>query len=151
MKREASLDLLTQGTRLKVEELLQDIEDSKLPFVVFETYRSQERQDYLYAKGRTTQGPRVTWAKKSKHTKRTAVDFILDSDRLQGVHLELYAEHGAWYTGTRAKRSFLECGDILGAWLVFGALAEQNGLVWGGRWKKRPTDLIGWDPYHVQG
>lgn len=42
--------------------------------VVSETYRSQERQNELYAQGRTAPGNKVTWTKKSNHTSRKALD-----------------------------------------------------------------------------
>jgi len=44
------------------------------PIKVVETYRTQERQDGLYAKGRTAPGAQVTWTRTSKHTEGLAVD-----------------------------------------------------------------------------
>lgn len=44
------------------------------PVVVVESYRSQARQDALYAQGRTTQGNVVTWTRNSLHTQRRAFD-----------------------------------------------------------------------------
>lgn len=48
-----------------------------LPLIV-ETYRSQERQNYLYSIGRTIQldNNKVTWTLNSIHTKRNAVDVV---------------------------------------------------------------------------
>ncbi len=43
-----------------------------------ETYRAQSRQDTLYAQGRDTNGPVVTWTQNSKHTQGRAVDLLLD-------------------------------------------------------------------------
>lgn len=45
---------------------------------VSETYRSQARQNALYAQGRETAGPVVTWTLNSKHTQGRAVDVVLD-------------------------------------------------------------------------
>ncbi len=39
-----------------------------------EGYRSQERQNELYAQGRTKPGKIITWTKKSLHTARQAAD-----------------------------------------------------------------------------
>lgn len=39
-------------------------------FKVLEGVRSVERQKELYAKGRTTPGPKVTWTMQSKHLKQ---------------------------------------------------------------------------------
>jgi len=46
---------------------------------VAETYRSQTRQDALFAQGRQTPGPVVTWTHNSKHTQGRAVDLVLDN------------------------------------------------------------------------
>ncbi|MGH2899958.1 MAG: M15 family metallopeptidase, partial [Solirubrobacteraceae bacterium] len=45
---------------------------------VAETYRSQERQNTLFAQGREAPGPIVTWTRNSKHTEGRAVDVMLD-------------------------------------------------------------------------
>ena len=46
---------------------------------VGETLRTQARQDVLYAQGRETPGPVVTWTTNSKHTQGRAVDLVLDN------------------------------------------------------------------------
>jgi uncharacterized protein YcbK (DUF882 family) len=46
---------------------------------VTETYRTQERQNALYAQGRYTGGQVVTWTQNSKHTQGRAVDVALDN------------------------------------------------------------------------
>ena len=53
---------------------LDECERKGLDVLVTETYRSQERQNYLYEQGRTRPGKKVTWTKKSKHTSRRAFD-----------------------------------------------------------------------------
>ena len=45
---------------------------------VGETYRSQSRQNSLYAQGRSAPGPIVTWTQSSKHTTGRAVDLVVD-------------------------------------------------------------------------
>ncbi|MCT6925263.1 M15 family metallopeptidase [Metasolibacillus sp.] len=44
---------------------------------ITETYRSQERQNYLYAQGRTRPGAIVTWTLSSKHKSRLAWDIAV--------------------------------------------------------------------------
>lgn len=44
---------------------------------ITETYRSQERQNYLYAQGRTRPGSIVTWTLKSNHSSRLAWDIAV--------------------------------------------------------------------------
>ncbi len=45
---------------------------------IVETTRTQDRQDYLYAQGRTRPGDVVTWTKDSAHTRGEAVDVVVD-------------------------------------------------------------------------
>ncbi|MDM5349678.1 M15 family metallopeptidase [Lysinibacillus sphaericus] len=44
---------------------------------ITETYRSQERQKYLYAQGRTRPGQIVTWTLDSNHKSRLAWDIAV--------------------------------------------------------------------------
>jgi hypothetical protein len=45
---------------------------------VVETLRTQERQDFLYAQGRTRPGPVVTWTRNSNHLAGRAADVLID-------------------------------------------------------------------------
>ena len=45
---------------------------------VVETVRTQERQDALFAQGRTTEGPIVTWTRNSRHLGGAAADVVID-------------------------------------------------------------------------
>lgn len=75
---------------------------------ITETYRSQERQNYLYEQGRTRPGQIVTWTKKSRHTSRLAWDIAVAPPK------SLYD------TATLNK---------------VGAIARKLGITWGGDWK----------------
>ena len=82
-----------------------------LDVLVVSTYRDNEYQNWLYAKGRTTKGDKVTSARggESEHNKRLAVDFcIMDGKRCD------------WNN----KAKFTQAGKI----------AENLGLKWAGRW-----------------
>lgn len=74
---------------------------------IIETYRSQERQNYLYEQGRSRPGQIVTWTKSSNHTARKAFDVI------QNVK------------GDEYNSAFLT---------KVGKLAKEFGLDWGGTW-----------------
>jgi hypothetical protein len=45
---------------------------------VTETFRTQSRQDALFAQGRTAPGPTVTWTRSSNHTKGLAADIVIE-------------------------------------------------------------------------
>lgn len=53
---------------------LNDCARLNLQFRITEVYRTQERQNQLYAQGRAKPGPIVTYTKSSNHTKRLACD-----------------------------------------------------------------------------
>ncbi len=74
---------------------------------ITETYRSQERQKYLYAQGRTRPGQIVTWTLDSNHKSRLAWDIAV------GPPQDLY--------------------DVATLSRV-GAIARKLGITWGGVW-----------------
>ena len=74
MTRIDSMDQLNEKTREALLLFLEIAEDEGLPVLVTETYRTQERQEYLYSLGRTAEGGIVTWTTESEHTKRSAFD-----------------------------------------------------------------------------
>lgn len=80
-----------------------------LNVLITETYRSQERQNYLYAQGRTRAGNIVTWTTKSNHTGRMAWDIC------KNVKGKEYSD----------AKFFEQCG----------AIAKKLGITWGGTWK----------------
>ena len=55
---------------------------------VAETFRTQSRQDALFAQGRDAPGQVVTWTRNSKHTEGRAVDLVLDGGQ---AGLDAYA------------------------------------------------------------
>ena len=87
---------------------LEECKRQGLNVLITETYRSQERQDYLYAQGRTRKGNKVTWTRYSRHTSRRAWDICKN---LKGHE----------YSDTEF---FNKCGEI----------ARSLGITWGGDW-----------------
>jgi len=74
---------------------------------ITETYRSQERQNYLYAQGRTRPGQIVTWTLNSNHKSRLAWDIAVGPPQ-------------SLYDVTTLNR--------------VGAIARKLGITWGGDW-----------------
>ncbi|MEV9640406.1 M15 family metallopeptidase [Mammaliicoccus sciuri] len=75
---------------------------------VTETYRSQARQKYLYAQGRTRPGNIVTWTLNSNHASRLA-----------------------WDIAVAPPKSLYDVSTLNKA----GAIARKLGITWGGDWK----------------
>lgn len=65
------LDKLNPNFRKKVELFLKEVWDKVF---ITESWRSQERQEYLYSLWRTIPGKTVTWTLASEHTKGLAID-----------------------------------------------------------------------------
>lgn len=109
-RRISDLNELHPLVKQQAELLLEKCKANGLNAKIIETYRSQERQNYLYEQGRTRPGNIVTWTKNSNHTSRKAFDLI------QNVK------------GDEYNTSFL---------IKVGSLAKQVGLDWGGDWKQK--------------
>ncbi|MFY0521440.1 M15 family metallopeptidase [Lysinibacillus sp. UGB7] len=92
---------------------------------ITETYRSQERQKYLYAQGRTRPGQIVTWTLNSNHKSRLAWDIAVGPPQ-------------SLYDVTTLNR--------------VGAIAKKLGIEWGGTWTNaidRPHFEV--KPYKLEG
>lgn len=111
--RQWKLDGLAPAFRRAVEAVLNDVEQER----VFETIRTNERQEYLYGFGRSyddkrPRGP-VTAAKTAMngwHFFGLAVDIVQD-------------DKDPWVAPTAF-------------WQSLGLAYEKHGCVWGGRWKR---------------
>lgn len=82
-----------------------------LDVFITETYRSQERQNYLYSLGRTRAGNKVTWTKNSRHTSRRAWDIACRGGVLYNTAV------------------LAQCGEV----------AAELGITWGGTWSTPDT------------
>lgn len=76
----SDLDQLTPDTKALAEEFLARCQAEGLEVKITETYRTQGRQNQLYAQGREIEGPRVTWTRNSLHTRRRAFDIAKEGD-----------------------------------------------------------------------
>jgi uncharacterized protein YcbK (DUF882 family) len=81
----AALDPELQAKLARVAARMK--EETGLDVNVTETYRSQDRQNALFAQGRETPGQVVTWTQNSKHTQGRAVDVTLGG----GAEMDAYA------------------------------------------------------------
>ena len=93
--------------RDRVEAFLRAAADAGFNILITETWRSSERQEYLYSLGRTQPGSIVTWTHQSAHMLGEAIDIV-------------FVQNGkATYQGD---------------WEGVARVGEANGLSWGGRW-----------------
>lgn len=99
---------LTENAQKACRLFMEKCAEKGLNVLITETYRTQERQNELYAQGRTKSGKIVTWTKNSRHTSRRAWDIC------KNVKGEEYSD----------SNFFKDCG----------AVAKTLGITWGGDW-----------------
>lgn len=108
LARDTDLSKLHPAMRERVIKLQQKLKERGVPMRLFEAYRSPERQQLLYAKGRTRGGSIVTKAKpfQSYHQFGVAVDMVID---IRGREWDdKTAEGKAWW------RAYHECAREVG-------------------------------------
>ncbi len=90
MQRIESIEELDDKTKEACQLFLKIAKDEGLKVKITETYRTKERQEYLYAQGRTRPGKIVTWTLKSKHMERNAFDIAKDEPGHEYDDLEFF-------------------------------------------------------------
>jgi len=108
-----------------VKDVLGEMARQGHPMIVTDGLRSTATQQALYAKGRTTPGPRVT-----------------NADGIKNKSNHQAKDDGLGYA---VDCTFLHDGKPCWCekhpWNVYGSVAKMNGLEWGGDWtsiKDRP-------------
>lgn len=97
---------LTPAAQNACRLFLKKCKEAGLNIFLTETYRSQARQNQLYAQGRTEPGKIVTWTLNSRHTSRRAWDIAVIGKDL--------------YDMTVIRKA--------------GAIGQSLGITWGGEW-----------------
>lgn len=113
-----SLDQLEPDFKMLVLRWLNECYLAGLDILVVSTYRDNEYQNMLYAKGRTTAGRIVTNAKggQSQHNHRLAVDFcVMDGKACDWENVADFSKAGR--------------------------IAEAVGLEWAGRWTGKLKEI----------
>ena len=102
------ISALTVEAQKACRAFLEKCEKAGVDIFLTETYRSQERQNALYAQGRTAPGQIVTWTKNSRHTSRRAWDIACNLPQ-------------ALYDTSVLKQA--------------GQIGMEMGITWGGSWQ----------------
>jgi peptidoglycan hydrolase-like protein with peptidoglycan-binding domain len=118
--RQQDLAVLHPVIRESVKRVQEQLDEEKLPFRVFEAYRTPERQRLLYRQGRDVPGDIVTKARPwdSYHQYGLAVDFVL------------YIS-GSW--------SWKSTGQYAKMWQRLHVIGRQHGL-----------EPLSWESPHLQ-
>lgn len=118
--RDVDLNHLHPKMRSAYADVLSDLASDKLPFELFEAFRTPERQAFLYAQGRTTAGPIVTNAQPwtSYHQYGLAIDLALKIN-------------GQW--------SWSISGNYAKNWTRMNQIGQKHGL-----------EPLSWEKPHLQ-
>ncbi len=96
-----------------------------LEVMIYCTYRSNTEQDLLYAQGRTTNGPIVTYAKAGQSKHNFTVNGKPASLAFDGVPLR----NGKPVWNKKTDEDYA-------LWQKYGRIAKSVGLEWAGDWKR---------------
>ena len=118
---------LHPALRKPLELALEECHTNGLVVYVFESYRTPERQQYLYEQGRTRDGNIVTNAKPyfSWHQYGLAFDLVFDGDSRDGIQW-------SWEGDYNTEQLY---GDKRDDYTRVGAILERYGFEWAARWK----------------
>jgi len=103
----------------KFKEFAVRMAEERIPFLLTCTFRTQDEQNHLWARGRTIPNTRkVTWTRHSRHTDREAFDIAIVMNGRPTWDLKVNVNN-----------------DTVGDYFEAGEIGERCGLVWGGRFK----------------
>ena len=119
MKADRDLTKLDPAFRRKLEAVIKDLAEHGLKLFVTEGFRSLERQQWLYAQGRTRTGPLVT--------------------NCDGI-LHQSAHQFGWAADVAFRGAKLYPPGESPAWKLLASSAKAHEICWGGNWrfKDRP-------------
>lgn len=139
------IDSLSTNFRIKFDLWRQEVIEKFPNAVVFEARRSQERQDWLYAQGRTRPWKIVTWTKTSNHFSGNAVDIVFrNDDKLQRVWpywelIEIAKKYGIRNLSPKELCHFEDDWSPIKNQYIMSQLAKQAIGLWIRSWE-RPLD-----------
>ena len=168
-KRYNNLSYLYSDFRQEVEQLMLSIAQNQLPFVLYETYRTPQRQAALVSEGYSLEKHPFN----NPHVNGLAVDLLLDKRAIQSRTQDSLVLQSAVEKalGERAERSLVyDLGTnlvpadgkeprtivqnqiVLNYWNNLGSLIENQfpKLYWGGNKNIKKNQLIGEDPTHIE-
>ena len=120
------LDELHPTTRICHSKFIAECKARGIKIITTNTWRSFDHQASLYAKGRTTPGRKVTYAKPGQ----TPHNYVLDGDIPASLAFDIVPQvKGKLVWGTK--------GVDYALWEYIGAIAKSCDLVWGGKFRNK--------------
>lgn len=150
-QRQSDPMLMRAHARAHMQGMMAVAAQHGLPFVVYETGRTNTRQRWLYAYGRTRQKDKgiITNIKEDgPHGSGCAWDVVIDWNAVAWSERKGYG----WQLGLSHDRKRLEDRRTFRFWWALGRVWKDGFsecIEWGGTWAKA-GELIGWDPGHFE-
>jgi peptidoglycan L-alanyl-D-glutamate endopeptidase CwlK len=119
-----SIDDLHPDLQPKAKEFKKECAKEGIDALIYMTYRSNEEQDELYARGRTKPGKKVTNAKGGNSSHNFTIDGKPAAKAFDAVPLRKV---------DGKNRAIWNDPNL---WDLMGEVAERIGLKWGGNWKR---------------
>lgn len=113
--------------RTKAYRMIALLKENNIDYLIYCTYRSNEEQNELYAKGRTTEGKIITYAKGGQSKHNFIVDGFPASKAWDGVPL---------INGKPLWDLYISKNVIHPVWEKVGIIGHSLDLVWGMDWIK---------------
>jgi len=156
----------------EISELLLAIKQEGMPFILYETYRTPQRQRELYKSKFSTNHDILM----NPHVNGLAVDFLFDKRAVQNTNSDSKTiqqivekalnemsdadeRNEVYNIGTNLipeagskVRTIEQDTVVLGSWLKLGKMIDRQfpNLIWGGNQNIKEGQLIGVDPPHVE-
>jgi len=172
LKRHRGYSFLYSDFAEEVIELVLAIKQEGMPFFVYETYRTPQRQMSLRKSGYSTDQDVFS----NVHVNGLAIDFLIDKRAVQNLNsdsktIQQMVEKAlgemsdtdegneVYNIGTnlipeagKKVRTEVQDSVVLNSWLKLGEMIEKQfpKLMWGGRRDIKEGQLIGVDPPHVE-
>lgn len=156
---------------MEISQLLLAIKQERMPFILYETYRTPQRQKSLYKSKFSTNHDILM----NPHVNGLAADFLFDKTKVQvggdSKTIQQIVEktlnemsdtdegNEIYNIGTNLiprpgvkVRTEKQDPAVLGSWLKLGRMIDRQfpNLVWGGNRNIKEGQLIGVDPPHVE-
>jgi hypothetical protein len=168
LEKQSGIGLLYPEFRVEIINLFIAIKQQRMPFILYETYRTPQRQRKMIKLGFSKEKDALA----NPHVNGLAVDFLIDRRVVRGdkdqitnltksdINEKEKKEEKAIYNlgvnllteGKSDPRTIIEDKAVYNFWMSLGTLIEKQfpNLVWGGNFEKKRGQLIGADPPHVE-
>lgn len=129
----------------RFRRLLAEVRKAGYPLLVWEVYRSEQRQQELYCQGRSDVYLRKLGVSKTVIQQARLAGYTADKPRvtkkrIAGMHSMGRAMDCCWLVN---EKPTWDAPDAW--WRCYGENAKRVGLTWGGSWKMADLAHVQWD------